>query len=80
MLQAPLLSRVTTVLPFVPFTEEEKTAIAAEALFALGGDIAQGLSSAEVVDLATQALTGYLPTEGARSLYRAMSALLMDLI
>lgn len=64
----------------MPFTEEEKTAIAAEALFALGGDIAQGLSSTEVADLAVQALSGYLPAEGARSLYRTMSTLLMDLL
>jgi ATP-dependent Clp protease ATP-binding subunit ClpA len=77
-LGAPLLSRVTAVLPFVPFTEDEKLAIAAEALFALGGNRVSSMAPAVVSSVAARALESYLPEEGARSLYRAVSSLLMD--
>lgn len=54
-------------------------AIATEALYSLGGALAASLS-AEVVEHAARAAIGrYVPTEGARSLYRAISALLLDI-
>jgi hypothetical protein len=40
----------------------------------------QSLSTAEVEDLSSKALSGYLRLEGARSLYRNMSTLLMDVL
>ncbi|KAI0086374.1 P-loop containing nucleoside triphosphate hydrolase protein [Irpex rosettiformis] len=73
-----LLSRVTTVLPFVPFTVEEKLAIAAEALFSLAEDAATRLPAATVEKLVKDSLKSYVPAEGARSLYRAVSAQLLD--
>jgi hypothetical protein len=69
---------VTAVLPFVPFSAGERTAIAAEALFALGGEIACAMAADAVRVAAERAQEGYIPVEGARSLYRAVSALLMD--
>ncbi|KAI6036404.1 hypothetical protein BKA83DRAFT_669940 [Pisolithus microcarpus] len=63
-LGASLLSRVTTVLPFVPFTLEEKKAIAAE--------------SQEVEALVMRVLPHYVPGEGARSLHRAISNQLVN--
>ncbi|KAI6166826.1 P-loop containing nucleoside triphosphate hydrolase protein [Pisolithus thermaeus] len=77
-LGASLLSRVTTVLPFVPFTLEEKKAIAAESVYALGGDGSRELSSQEVEALVMRALPHYVPSEGARSLHRAISNQLVD--
>jgi hypothetical protein len=69
---------MTAVLPFVPFTRDECTAIAAEALFALGGDLVRDMDSVAVRSIAERAQVGYIPAEGARSLYRATSTLLMD--
>lgn len=59
-LGASLLSRVTTVLPFTPFTLEEKKAIAAEAVYSLGGDASRALSPQEVEVVVTQALPNYI--------------------
>ncbi|KAH8099633.1 P-loop containing nucleoside triphosphate hydrolase protein [Cristinia sonorae] len=79
-----LLSRVTTVLPFVPFSDEEKMAIAAEALHSLTltADESEtpALPAATVEKLVKDSLRGYVPAEGARSLYRAVSNLLLDTI
>lgn len=75
-----MLSRVTTVLPFVPFTAEEKKAICSEALFNLGGDVARLLSTKVVNSIITSALASYIPAEGARSLYRAISNQMVDII
>lgn len=75
--QPSLLSRVTTVLPFVPFTTEERMAIASEALFALAED-ARTIPAATVEKLVKDSLQSYVPAEGARSLYRAVSTLLLD--
>ena len=69
---------MTTVLPFVPFTTEEKLAIAAEALFSLAEDAATKLPAATVEKLVKDSLKSYVPAEGARSLYRAVSAQLLD--
>ncbi|KAL0946488.1 hypothetical protein HGRIS_012706 [Hohenbuehelia grisea] len=79
-LGASILSRVTTVLPFVPFTCDEKRAIASEALCTLAGEIYRTLSDATVEKLIEDAVSRYLPAEGARSLYRAVSEALVDVI
>lgn len=75
-----LVSRVTAILPFVPFTTEEKMAIATQALFSLGGDMTRSMSSRAVESLASKALDGYFPPEGARSLYRSVSTQLLDVL
>lgn len=68
------------MLPFVPFTLEEKRAICSEALFALGGEMARALSSETVETLIDSALESYCEEEGARSLHRAISNHLVDVI
>jgi ATP-dependent Clp protease ATP-binding subunit ClpA len=79
-LQASLLSRVTTVLPFVPFTTEEKMAIAAEAVYSLAGNATKNLSPQDVEAIVMKVVPSYFPSEGARSLHRAVSNQLVDLI
>jgi hypothetical protein len=78
--KASLLSRVTTVLPFVPFSLDEKLAIAAEAFYSLAGDIARDMPARRLENLVRAASKYYLPGEGARSLYRAVSSILIDTI
>lgn len=68
------------MLPFVPFTLEEKKAICSEALYSLGGDDVRSLSVKMVESVIRDALASYCPAEGARSLYRAISSRLMDII
>ena len=75
-----MVSRVTTVLPFVPFTLNETKAIAAEAVYAFAGDTSKMLSPQEVESLVMKALPSYQPSEGARSLHRAISNILIDMI
>ena len=79
--QGGLIGRCTAVLPFVPFTEEEKIVIATEALLMHQADaeLAQGLSAATLENAARKSLARYIPAEGARSLHRAVSAMLLDL-
>ncbi|KAJ7436215.1 hypothetical protein FB451DRAFT_194240 [Mycena latifolia] len=76
---ASVLSRVTTVLPFVPFTRDEQTAICAEAFHALGAGMVSELAPGVLDTLIRSALESYVPSEGARSLYRAVSNQLVDL-
>lgn len=71
---------MTTVLPFVPFLDDEKKAIAAEALYALAGEQARAMPAQDVEAFVTRALPSYLPAEGARSLYRAVSSQLVDCV
>ncbi|KAG6817779.1 hypothetical protein H0H87_003187 [Tephrocybe sp. NHM501043] len=73
-----MLSRVTTVLPFVPFTPEERRAICYEALHTIAGDIIPMLSTDVVDSMVKGALADYTAAEGARSLYRAVSNQLVD--
>ncbi|KAH9928488.1 P-loop containing nucleoside triphosphate hydrolase protein [Epithele typhae] len=73
-----LLSRVTAVLPFVAFTTEEKLAIAAEALQALAGEAFAEMPPATRDQIVRASLGSYIAPEGARSLYRAVSTLLLD--
>ncbi|TFK61003.1 P-loop containing nucleoside triphosphate hydrolase protein [Pluteus cervinus] len=79
-LGASIMSRVTTVLPFVPFTLEEKRAICSEALNTLAGDMLRELSPSTVESAIQEALASYVVTEGARSLYRAISNKLVDIV
>ncbi|KAF8136672.1 P-loop containing nucleoside triphosphate hydrolase protein [Boletus edulis] len=79
-LGASLVSRVTTVLPFVPFTLDEKKAIAAETVYSLAGTASKTLSPQDVESLVIKALPSYHPSEGARSLHRAISNILVDAI
>ncbi|KAJ8480779.1 hypothetical protein ONZ51_g6434 [Trametes cubensis] len=79
-LGASLLSRVTAVLPFVAFTADEKMAIAAEALFALAGEAVTTMPPATRDLIVRTSLNSYIPSEGARSLYRAVSTQLLDTI
>ena len=72
------MSRVTAVLPFVPFTSEEKLAIAAEAILALGGEEASELGTEDFERLALQCVSEYIESDGARSLYRSVSTHLME--
>ncbi|KAJ7029379.1 P-loop containing nucleoside triphosphate hydrolase protein [Mycena alexandri] len=76
---ASVLSRVTTVLPFVPFTHDEQTAICAEAFHALAGELMSQLPPDQLDSLIRGALSSYVPSEGARSLYRGVSNQLVDL-
>jgi hypothetical protein len=55
-------------------------AIATQALFSLGGETVHAMSPHMVEDLVSKALKAYLPAEGARSLYRAVSTQLLDVL
>ena len=55
-------------------------AIAAEALHALAGDTAADMPPATRDQIVRTSLNSYIPSEGARSLYRAVSTLLLDTI
>ncbi|KAL6300184.1 P-loop containing nucleoside triphosphate hydrolase protein [Sparassis latifolia] len=79
-LGSSLSSRITTVLPFIPFTTDEKMAIAAEALYSLAGESARSIPPVTVEMIVRNSLSTYIPTEGARSLHRAISTLLLDTI
>ena len=78
--QPSLLSRVTAVLPFVAFTTDEKMALAAEALHALVGEAVTDMPPATRDLIVRTSLNSYIQSEGARSLYRAVSTLLLDTI
>ncbi|KDQ33054.1 hypothetical protein PLEOSDRAFT_1060740 [Pleurotus ostreatus PC15] len=75
-----ILSRVTTVLPFVTFTMDEKMAIASEALHTLAGDLLKTISDDSLNMIIREGVGRYIPSEGARSLYRAVSEMLLDAI
>jgi hypothetical protein len=68
------------VLPFIPFTAEEKMAIAAEAVYSLTSKAAKTLSPQDVEAIVMKVLPSYVPSEGARSLHRAVSNQLVDMI
>lgn len=79
-LGASLLSRVTSVLPFIPFTQEEKMAIATEAMYSVGGNLVAKMEVEKVEQLARKVVEGwFVEEEGARSLYRGVSEALLDL-
>ena len=68
------------MLPFVPFTSEEKRAICFEALHTIAGEVIRTLPTDVVDSMVNGALTNYTSAEGARSLYRSVSNYLVDSI
>lgn len=54
-------------------------AIATEALYSVGGSFVTDLDVDRVAQAARSALSRYVPSEGARSLYRAASAVLLEM-
>lgn len=79
-LGASLVSRITAMLPFVPFTDDEKRALAAESLYSIMGEGAGTLEPSVVNSIVNGALADYSILEGARSLYRSVSYQLVDAI
>ncbi|KAG8731753.1 hypothetical protein FRC11_002544, partial [Ceratobasidium sp. 423] len=74
LLGSSMISRVSSVLPFLPFTEDEVYALASESLSAMRSE-QKGDQSYEDVDweeLLQQAVGEYIPGEGARSVHRAV--------
>lgn len=69
---------MTAVLPFVPFTSDERRAICFEALHTVAGDLVRGLAMETVGNIIDGALAGYVVAEGARSLFRAVSNQLVE--
>ena len=69
-----MLSRVTAILPFLPFTELEKVAIGTEAALSQGEFSNIALSSAELEAVVRRAVkdVNFVEEEGARSLYRVV--------
>ncbi|KAI5900569.1 P-loop containing nucleoside triphosphate hydrolase protein [Schizophyllum commune H4-8] len=79
-LGASLVSRISALLPFVPFTDDEKRALAAESLYTIMGEGAGTLEPSVVNSIINGALGDYSILEGARSLYRSVSYQLVDAI
>jgi len=75
---ASLLSRVTALLPFVPFTREEKRALSVDRALTVGDELGEDFSPQTLEVIAERALSLYQPSEGARSLSRAVSSVLLD--
>ncbi|CAE6526385.1 unnamed protein product [Rhizoctonia solani] len=74
LLGSSMISRVSSVLPFLPFTEDEVYALASESLSALRAE-QKGEQSYEDVDweeLLQRTVGEYIPGEGARSVHRAV--------
>lgn len=67
------------MLPFIPFTAAELMAIATEIFCSLGGEHVSSISSDVVERVTRKAIEYYIPEEGARSLHRAVSSLLVDI-
>ncbi|KAG9076599.1 hypothetical protein FS749_011586 [Ceratobasidium sp. UAMH 11750] len=74
LLGSSMISRVSSVLPFLPFTEEEVLALASESLSAMreAQKSDQDLEDVDWDDLLQQAVGEYIPGEGARSVHRAV--------
>ncbi|KAG8736005.1 hypothetical protein FRC10_009888 [Ceratobasidium sp. 414] len=74
LLGSSMISRVSTVLPFLPFTEEEVLALASESLSAMreAQKSDQDLEDVDWDGLLQQAVGEYIPGEGARSVHRAV--------
>jgi hypothetical protein len=68
------------ILPFVPFAEAELMAIATEAFYSLGGGQSYFVSPDVVERVSCKAIGCYIPEEGARSLHRAVSSLLSEVL
>ncbi|KAF9255719.1 P-loop containing nucleoside triphosphate hydrolase protein, partial [Marasmius fiardii PR-910] len=73
-----VLSRVSAILPFVPFTEREKKAIAVEFLMQRMREEDPEVEIRWRERIVKGAMNDYILSEGARSLYRAVSNHLVD--
>ncbi|KAF7295639.1 C3H1-type domain-containing protein [Mycena indigotica] len=69
-----ILSRVTTVLPFVPFTIAEQSAICAEAFYSLGGEMVSQMPAAELDGLIRGALGGAMAIHNHARMMRVRRA------
>ncbi|KIJ44307.1 hypothetical protein M422DRAFT_168513 [Sphaerobolus stellatus SS14] len=76
ILGASLLSRITVILPFLPFTETEKIAIGTEAALSYQQFMDTQLTAADLEGIVTAAVrdVNFVEEEGARSLYRVVEA------
>ncbi|KAG8701905.1 hypothetical protein FRC09_005069, partial [Ceratobasidium sp. 395] len=74
LLGSSMISRVSSVLPFLPFTEEEVLALASESLSAMreSQKLEQDPEDVDWDELLQQAVREYIPGEGARSVHRAV--------
>ncbi|QRV80448.1 AAA domain protein [Ceratobasidium sp. AG-Ba] len=74
LLGSSIISRVSSVLPFLPFTEDEVLALASESLSAMreAQNADQDLEDVDWDSLLQQAVGEYIPGEGARSVHRAV--------
>ncbi|KAG8776075.1 hypothetical protein FRC12_001112 [Ceratobasidium sp. 428] len=74
LLGSSMISRVSSVLPFLPFTEEEVLALASESLSAMreSQKLDQDPEDVDWDELLQQAVREYIPGEGARSVHRAI--------
>jgi len=81
-LGASILSRVSAILPFVPFNTIEKKAMASEFLQhqSAAAGLDEFLTREKREKIIDDAMGQYVSSEGARSLYRAVSNLLVDSI
>ncbi|GJJ12329.1 hypothetical protein Clacol_006570 [Clathrus columnatus] len=72
ILGAPLLSRITAILPFLPFTLKEKRAIGTEAVLSYRILLNRPFSSEDMNAIVDRSVgdTNLVEEEGARSLYR----------
>ena len=68
------------MLPFVPFTDEEKKAIACENMQLVRQGSEEEDTRADSEAIIARALAEYLPVEGARSLHRSVAAQLLDIL
>ncbi len=69
------MSRVSAVLPFLPFTIEEQRVIASETLselIAKEEDRPEWLDAKAADELVDSAIAEYMEREGARSIHRAV--------
>ncbi|KZT34719.1 P-loop containing nucleoside triphosphate hydrolase protein [Sistotremastrum suecicum HHB10207 ss-3] len=78
-LGSSLLSRVTAVLPFTPFSQEELEALAYDAVVATVTQRQTPLTEEDMTKVVGEAVRNYLPKEGARSLFRAVAEQMLDL-
>jgi hypothetical protein len=78
-LQSSVVSRLTTILPFVWFTPEEREALAAEAIEELAEPLLGSRPTSDIfASIISGSLTGLGANEDARAIRRAVSNHLLD--
>ena len=68
------------MLPFIPFTYTEKRAIAAEIIMDQCAEMEASLDAETIRSVVDRVIVDYLPSEGARSIQRAVSTYLLDVL